>query len=49
MGIKFELHPEWSDDTYKALKEAFVSDHYGGSIWEIAAVTLVAPVITTTS
>ena len=28
----------------KAMKEAFVSNHYGGSISEINEVTLVAPV-----
>jgi phosphatidylinositol glycan class W len=27
-------------NNYKALKEAFVSNHNGGSIWEINAVTL---------
>lgn len=32
------------DPNYKARKEAFVSDLAGGSIWEINAVTLVAPV-----
>ena len=34
------------DPNYKARKEAFVSDLAGGSIWEINAVTLVAPVST---
>ena len=33
-----------TDEGYKKLREAFVSDHYGGSIWEINQVTLVAPV-----
>ncbi|KAF2140034.1 uncharacterized protein K452DRAFT_320106 [Aplosporella prunicola CBS 121167] len=28
---------------YKAAKEAFVSNHTGGTVWEINAVTLVAP------
>lgn len=32
------------DQSYKARKEAFVSDLTGGSILEINAVTLVAPV-----
>ncbi|OJJ45599.1 hypothetical protein ASPZODRAFT_133446 [Penicilliopsis zonata CBS 506.65] len=32
------------DPTYKVRKEAFVSNLSGGSIWEINAVTLVAPV-----
>lgn len=32
------------DPGYKARKEAFVADLTGGSIWEINAVTLVAPV-----
>lgn len=32
------------DPSYKARKEAFVSDLSGGSILEINAVTLVAPV-----
>lgn len=32
------------DPSYKARKEAFVSDLAGGSILEINAVTLVAPV-----
>ena len=31
-------------EEYKKLREAFVSDHYGGSIWEINQITLVAPV-----
>jgi phosphatidylinositol glycan class W len=30
--------------SYKARKEAFVSNLTGGSIWEINQVTLVAPV-----
>lgn len=29
---------------YKLLKEAFVTGHHGGSVWEITQVTLVAPV-----
>lgn len=32
------------DPSYKARKEAFVSGLTGGDIWEINAVTLVAPV-----
>ncbi|PNS21602.1 GPI-anchored wall transfer protein 1 [Sphaceloma murrayae] len=31
------------EENYKKLKEAFVSDHYGGSLWEINKITLVAP------
>lgn len=34
------------DPSYKARKEAFVSNLAGGSVWEINAVTLVAPVCT---
>lgn len=37
------------DPSYKARKEAFVSNLSGGSIWEINAVTLVAPVCTPVS
>jgi phosphatidylinositol glycan class W len=37
------------DQNYKARKEAFVSGHLGGSINEINAVTLVAPVSSTCS
>lgn len=36
------------DPSYKARKEAFVSNLTGSSIWEINAVTLVAPVRTST-
>lgn len=32
------------DESYKKLREAFVSDHYGGSVWEINQITLIAPV-----
>lgn len=32
------------EEDYKRLKEAFVTDHYGGSVWEINKVTLIAPV-----
>lgn len=32
------------DEGYKAVREAFVSGHIGGSMWEIHTVTLIAPV-----
>ena len=35
------------DAKYKALKEDFVSNLSGGSVWDINLVTLVAPVSTT--
>jgi len=31
-------------DGYKAVREAFVSGHIGGSLWEINQVTMIAPV-----
>lgn len=32
------------EEAYKRLKEAFVSDHYGSTVWEINKVLFVAPV-----
>lgn len=32
------------EGSYKAAKEAFVSNHSGSGIWEINYITLVAPV-----
>lgn len=32
------------EEDYKAVREAFVSGHIGGSMWEIHTVTLIAPV-----
>ena len=34
-------------EDYKKLREAFVSDLIGGSLWEINQVTLIAPVSAT--
>ncbi|KAF4556080.1 GWT1-like protein [Elsinoe fawcettii] len=32
------------EEQYRKLKEAFVSDHYGSSVWDINKVTFIAPV-----
>jgi len=41
--MSFLLSPV-KDEEYVKLKEAFISDNYGGSIMEINKVTLIAPV-----